>query len=150
MAGQPLSAAQLQELKAGLGVSAPVAMPVTQGSIDALNKSASADSLSNPVQDILGTPTTPVEMPQKESPTPGSKEVTHTTKPDGTEIKKIKETIAEPKVPKANMANGDFIPGGALPGKTMANAENTQSKTVGTAATKLVDQPPDVIAAYDA
>jgi len=152
MAGQPLSAAQLQELKAGLGVSAPVAMPVTQGSIDALNKSAYADSFSNPVQDILGTPTTPVPMPEKESPTPGSREVTQISKPDGTEIKKIKDTVAEPKTQKTDTANGDRIPAGAngVPGPSMANAENTQSKTVGTTASRLIDLPPDVQAAYDA
>ena len=150
MAGQPLSAAQLEELKAGLGVSAPV----TQNSIDSLNKGAPWGAPVSPVENMLGTPNlamnTPVPMPEKESPTPGSKEVTHITKPDGEEIKKIKTTIAEPKVPKANMANGDFVPGGALPGKTMANAENTQSKTVGTTASRLVDLPPDVLAAYDA
>lgn len=152
MAGQPLTAAQLEELKAGLGVAAPVAMPVTQNSIDSLNKSASADSFSNPVQDLLGTPVAPVAMPEKESPTPGSREVTEIKKPDGTEIKKIKDTVAEKKNTAPSTANGDFIPAGAIGAPTggMKNAEASKSTTTGTTASRLVDLPPDVLAAYDA
>lgn len=132
------------------------AAPVTQNSIDSLNKGAPWGNPTPPVDNMLGTPNlamnTPVPMPEKESPTPGSREVTHTTKPDGTEIKKIKDTVDEPKTQKTDTANGDRIPAGAngVPGPSMANAENTQSKTVGTTASRLVDLPPDVMAAYDA